>query len=235
MVSQSIRNTRPIRRKPIRRRCDSAGNGYAGVVSTISGGATRGSRQSSASSPSAPARQGRVRHSQRFFCSKGGRIYCDFNAFRANRRKGSDQSPKEPLRFRSFPTAFGLVIALSQIVAPARFGRGATYRFSQRESGDLRFSPVGSAAPVANPPGAGKATASICSPTSRQQALIQSNKNGAVTSAVLVHRTRGAGPLRLALAGATRSGSAGVGSLVRDPPTMLARTQLKSIGDRPSS
>jgi hypothetical protein len=41
------------------------------------------------------------------------------------------------------------------------------------------------------------------------------NKNGAVASAVLVHQTRGSGPLRLALAGATRSGSAGVGSLAR--------------------
>jgi hypothetical protein len=40
------------------------------------------------------------------------------------------------------------------------------------------------------------------------------NKNGAVASAVLVHLTRGSGPLRLALAGATRSGSAGVGGLV---------------------
>ena len=37
-------------------------------------------------------------------------------------------------------------------------------------------------------------------------------KNGAVASAVLVHLTRGTGPLGLALAGATRSGSAGVGS-----------------------
>ena len=41
------------------------------------------------------------------------------------------------------------------------------------------------------------------------------NKNGAVASAVLVHQTRGSGPLRLALAGATRSGTAGVGSLAR--------------------
>jgi hypothetical protein len=39
------------------------------------------------------------------------------------------------------------------------------------------------------------------------------NRNGAVTSAVLGAPTRGTGPLRLALAGATRSGSAGVGSL----------------------
>jgi hypothetical protein len=39
-------------------------------------------------------------------------------------------------------------------------------------------------------------------------------KNGAVASAVLVHQTRGIGPLQLALAGATRSGSAGVGSLL---------------------
>jgi hypothetical protein len=38
-------------------------------------------------------------------------------------------------------------------------------------------------------------------------------QNGAVSSAVLVHHTRGTGPLRRALAGATRSGSAGVGSL----------------------
>jgi hypothetical protein len=39
----------------------------------------------------------------------------------------------------------------------------------------------------------------------------------------LVHLTRGTGPLRLALAGATRSGSAGVGSLARDPPMRLRR------------
>src|SRR5260370_42490403 len=38
-------------------------------------------------------------------------------------------------------------------------------------------------------------------------------ENGAVTSAALGAPTRGIGPLRLALAGATRSGSAGVGSL----------------------
>ena len=41
------------------------------------------------------------------------------------------------------------------------------------------------------------------------------NRNGAANSAVLVHQTRGIGPLRLALAGATRSGSAGVGALSR--------------------
>jgi hypothetical protein len=41
------------------------------------------------------------------------------------------------------------------------------------------------------------------------------NRNGAVASAVPSALTRGTGPLRLALAGATRSGSAGVGSLNR--------------------
>ena len=39
-------------------------------------------------------------------------------------------------------------------------------------------------------------------------------RNGAANSAVLVHQTRGIGPLRLALAGATRSGAAGVGTLL---------------------
>jgi hypothetical protein len=38
------------------------------------------------------------------------------------------------------------------------------------------------------------------------------NRSGAVTSAVLVHLRVEIGPLRLALAGATRSGSAGLGS-----------------------
>src|SRR3982074_2916191 len=42
--------------------------------------------------------------------------------------------------------------------------------------------------------------------------------------------TRGTGPLRLALAGATRSGSAGVGSLARDPLARLRRVQVESIG-----
>src|SRR5437667_5579920 len=55
-------------------------------------------------------------------------------------------------------------------------------------------------------------------------------RNGAVTSAVLVHQTRGTGPLRLALAGATRSGSAGVGSLPRDPLVSLRRIEVESIG-----
>src|SRR5258706_2370498 len=41
--------------------------------------------------------------------------------------------------------------------------------------------------------------------------------------------TRGTGLLRLALAGATRSGSAGVGSLARDPLARLRRVQLESI------
>jgi hypothetical protein len=48
-------------------------------------------------------------------------------------------------------------------------------------------------------------------------------ETGAVTSAVLVRLPRGTGPLRLALAGATRSGSAGVGSLARDPLARLRR------------
>jgi len=38
-------------------------------------------------------------------------------------------------------------------------------------------------------------------------------RNDAVASAVLVHQTPRTGPLRLALTGATRSGSAGVGNL----------------------
>jgi hypothetical protein len=46
-----------------------------------------------------------------------------------------------------------------------------------------------------------------------------------------VHLTRGTGPLRLALAGATRSGSAGVGSLARDPWMRLRRMQRESIGE----
>jgi hypothetical protein len=55
-------------------------------------------------------------------------------------------------------------------------------------------------------------------------------RNGAVASAVLVHHTRGIGPLRLALAGATRSDSAGVGSLGRDPIMRLCRNEPESIG-----
>ena len=42
--------------------------------------------------------------------------------------------------------------------------------------------------------------------------------------------TRGIGPLRLALAGATRSGSAGVGSPARDPLARLRRIKVESIG-----
>jgi hypothetical protein len=42
--------------------------------------------------------------------------------------------------------------------------------------------------------------------------------------------TRGTGPIRLALAGATRSGSAGVGSPARDPLARLRRIQVESIG-----
>jgi hypothetical protein len=55
-------------------------------------------------------------------------------------------------------------------------------------------------------------------------------ENGAVTSAVLVHLPGGTGPLRLALTGATRSGSAGVGSLARDPLARLRRVQVESTG-----
>src|SRR5258705_11399398 len=55
-------------------------------------------------------------------------------------------------------------------------------------------------------------------------------ENGAVTSAVLVHPSGGTGPLRLALTGATRSGSAGVGSLARDPLARLRRVRVESIG-----
>src|SRR5258708_3475702 len=46
---------------------------------------------------------------------------------------------------------------------------------------------------------------------------LRQTENGAVTSAVSGAPTRGTGPLRLALAGATRTGSAGVGS--RGPRT----------------
>src|SRR5258707_11116356 len=42
--------------------------------------------------------------------------------------------------------------------------------------------------------------------------------------------TRGTGPLRLALAGATRSGSAGVGSQARDPLARLRHVQVEAIG-----
>jgi hypothetical protein len=45
-----------------------------------------------------------------------------------------------------------------------------------------------------------------------------------------MHQTRGTGPLRLALAGATRSGAAGVGGLSRGPLARLRRIQLVSIG-----
>ena len=45
-----------------------------------------------------------------------------------------------------------------------------------------------------------------------------------------MHQTRGTGPLRLALAGATRSGSAGVRGLSRGPLARLRRTQMESIG-----
>jgi hypothetical protein len=60
---------------------------------------------------------------------------------------------------------------------------------------------------------------------SRLWGLGAEGRNGAVASAVLVHHTRGIGPLRLALAGATRSGSAGVGSLGRDPMMRLCRNE----------
>jgi hypothetical protein len=45
-----------------------------------------------------------------------------------------------------------------------------------------------------------------------------------------MHQTRGTGPLRLALAGATRSGSAGVERLSRGPLARLRRIQGESIG-----
>jgi hypothetical protein len=47
-------------------------------------------------------------------------------------------------------------------------------------------------------------------------------RSGAVTSAVLVHYAW-TGPLWLALAGATRSGTADVGSPYRDPSTTICR------------
>src|SRR5258705_3336154 len=60
-------------------------------------------------------------------------------------------------------------------------------------------------------------------------------ENGAVTSAVLGAPTRGTGPLRLALAGATRSGSAGVASgyhpsraISRPPKLSVAANQPKN-------
>jgi len=58
---------------------------------------------------------------------------------------------------------------------------------------------------------------------------IGANKNGAVADAVFGAPTRGTAPLRLALAGATRSGSAGVGNLC-DPPIRLSFIQRESIG-----
>jgi hypothetical protein len=54
--------------------------------------------------------------------------------------------------------------------------------------------------------------------------------NGAVTSAVSGAPTRGTGPLRLALAGATRAGSAGVGGHSHGPIVRLRRIQVESIG-----
>ena len=45
-----------------------------------------------------------------------------------------------------------------------------------------------------------------------------------------MHQTRGTGPLRLALTGATRSGAAGVGGHSRGPPARLRRIQGESIG-----
>ena len=45
-----------------------------------------------------------------------------------------------------------------------------------------------------------------------------------------MHQTRGTGPLRLALAGATRAGSAGVGDLSHGPMARLRRIQVESIG-----
>ena len=45
-----------------------------------------------------------------------------------------------------------------------------------------------------------------------------------------MHQTRGTGPLRLALTGATRTGAAGVEGLSRGPLARLRRTQVESIG-----
>src|SRR5262249_38721635 len=55
-------------------------------------------------------------------------------------------------------------------------------------------------------------------------------RNGAVASAVPVHR--GSCPLRLALAGATRSGSAGVGSLFATHQRLYALSRCRQINFR---
>src|ERR1700746_2841332 len=59
-------------------------------------------------------------------------------------------------------------------------------------------------------------------------------RNGAVASAVLVHLTRGSSPLRLALAGATRSGTAGVGSLARSAQKVTPHPTGVNIKFRPA-
>src|ERR1700758_3071157 len=59
-------------------------------------------------------------------------------------------------------------------------------------------------------------------------------RNGAVASAVLVHLTRGSGPLRLALAGATRSGTAGVGGLARSINQVTPQPTGVNIKFRPA-
>src|SRR5260370_8904146 len=65
---------------------------------------------------------------------------------------------------------------------------------------------------------------------SRLWGLGAEGRNGAVASAVLVHHTRGIGPLRLALAGGTRSGSAGLGNLGRDPIMRPCRDEAEALG-----
>src|SRR6266403_1866149 len=60
--------------------------------------------------------------------------------------------------------------------------------------------------------------------------IVTKQKTAPLPAPFLVHPPGGTGPLRLALAGATRSGSAGVGSLARDPLARLRRVRVESIG-----
>src|SRR5258705_13567767 len=60
--------------------------------------------------------------------------------------------------------------------------------------------------------------------------IVTKQKTAPLPAPFLVHPPGGTGPLRLALTGATRSGSAGVGSLARDPLARLRRVRVESIG-----
>lgn len=66
-VSQSSRETRPVWRRPIGQRYDIAATDTPASYPRSVAAASRGVKQSSASSPSAPAREGLARHSQRIF------------------------------------------------------------------------------------------------------------------------------------------------------------------------